>query len=243
MPIYALGEDLVFPPADKATEDGLLAVGGDLRPERLLLAYRNGIFPWFNPGDPILWWSPDPRLILEPAAVHVSRSMRRVLKTGVFDIRFDTAFEAVIGHCGTASGRRREGTWITPSMRRAYIRLHELGFAHSVEAWADGRLAGGLYGVSIGGVFFGESMFALAPNASKAALIGLARLLRYWEFHLIDCQVRTEHLISLGAVDTPRTEFLQRVDRAALMPTRRGAWTGAPGPDRPSLTELLLRGE
>lgn len=224
MPIFSLTDELAFPPPELATDDGLLAVGGDLRPERLLLAYRLGIFPWFNPGDPILWWSPDPRLVVAPGDVHVSRSMKRVLKSDQFTIRFDTAFGRVIDLCATSSGRFRDGTWITPSMRRAYVTLHEMGYAHSVEAWIGNQLAGGLYGIALGGAFFGESMFALAPNASKTAFIGLSRVLAHWDFLVIDCQVRTDHLVSLGAHEIPRARFTELLDRASLMDARTGSW-------------------
>ena len=173
MPIFALTGEPVFPPPQLAEEDGLLAVGGDLRPERLLEAYRAGIFPWYSDGQPILWWSPDPRLVLFPGEFHRSRSLRKTGKRGIFEVRFDTAFTAVIAACARAPRSYGEGTWITRAMRSAYTRLHRLGYAHSVECWHDGALAGGLYGISLGSCFFGESMFAHMTDASKMALSAL----------------------------------------------------------------------
>ncbi|HOB61378.1 MAG TPA: leucyl/phenylalanyl-tRNA--protein transferase [Candidatus Competibacteraceae bacterium] len=214
-----------FPSPDRALTDpdGLLAAGGSLSPRRLLRAYRLGIFPWYSTGQPILWWSPDPRLVLFPECVNVSRSLRKTLRKGAFAITADTVFEQIITACaGPRDGD--PGTWITPEMHRAYCRLHRLGHAHSVEVWRQGKLVGGLYGVAVGRVFFGESMFHWVSDASKVALVALAQQLRRWEFAVIDCQVRTEHLASLGAVDIARPTFLQLLDRYCALPGHDGAW-------------------
>lgn len=210
MPIYKLSEDLVFPHPALADEDGLLAAFGDLSPERLLLAYSSGIFPWFSEDEPILWWSPDPRFVLHPKDIKVSHSMKKVLKKNTYNISFDKCFRKVISSCSNV--RKESGTWITDEMIDAYCKLHELGFAHSVEAWYENRLVGGLYGISIGKCFFGESMFSLMPNASKSAFITLSRLLEDKEFLMIDCQVYTEHLESLGAIRVARDEFLKTLN-------------------------------
>ena len=224
MPVYQLPKELAFPPPDEAEPSGLLAVGGDLSLRRLLLAYCMGIFPWYSQGEPILWWSPDPRLILEPEHIRISQSLRRVLKKGLFQITLDRDFPSVIQGCAEASRRGEPGTWIVDDMIAAYTRLHMAGFAHSVETWHEGKLVGGLYGVSIGGAFFGESMFSLASNASKAALAYLAAALREWGIGLIDCQITTEHLLSMGAREMPRPEFLERLAQALRAETRTGAW-------------------
>ena len=197
-----------FPPVEQALRDpnGLLAAGGALSPEWLLAAYRRGIFPWFNPGEPILWWSPDPRLILVPGEMRISRSLAKTLRQRRFEVRLDSAFEAVIAAC--AAPREPHGaTWITPEMQRAYRRMHELGYAHSVEAWSDGELVGGLYGMALGRAFFGESMFSRRSDASKVALAHLARHLQRLDFAVIDCQMTTAHLLSLGAREISRAEF------------------------------------
>lgn len=228
MPVYRLIDEIVFPPPEKAGPDGLLAVGGDLRPERLLLAYRMGIFPWYSKGQPILWWSPDPRLILEPEEFHLSRRMRQKLKKGVFKVTFDQAFEGVIRACATVPRRGQEGTWITPEMERAYVGLHRLGFAHSAESWLEEKLVGGIYGVSLGRCFFGESMFSRVSDGSKAALAALVERLKAWEFHMIDAQMTTRHMISLGAKEISRRAFLGRLHKALKFSTRRGKW-GSPG--------------
>lgn len=212
MPVFSLSDQLIFPPPAYAEPDGLLAVGGDLEPERLLLAYQTGIFPWFSPGDPVLWWSPDPRFVMRPQDIKVSKSMKQVLNRGTFRITFNQAFEQVISNCKTISRDDQPGTWITNDMKRAYSRLHELGYAHSVEAWQNNELVGGLYGVSLGGAFFGESMFSLVSNASKAAFITLAKHLESLNFSLIDCQVYTAHLESLGAKQMERDQFLTILD-------------------------------
>lgn len=203
---------LPFPdPATAETDpDGLLAVGGDLSPQRLVNAYRQGIFPWYSPGQPILWWSPDPRMVLFPDELHVSRSLRKVLRQGRFEVTFDRAFEAVIQCCAAPRGPG-EGTWLTPEMIRAYIRLHEQGIAHSVESWLEGELVGGLYGIQLGSLFFGESMFSRASNASKVAFVQLVQSLQALGCPLVDCQVHTPHLESLGATMIPRARFLELV--------------------------------
>lgn len=214
-----------FPHPDRAlTEpDGLLAAGGNLTPRRLLRAYRMGIFPWYSADQPILWWSPDPRLVLLPECLKVSRSLRKTLRKGLFAITADTAFEQVVAAC--AGPRQGEpGTWITSEMFRAYCRLHRLGHAHSIETWQQGELVGGLYGVSMGRVFYGESMFSWISDASKIALVALAAQLQRWEFAVIDCQVTTAHLLSMGAVDIPRSSFLQLLECYCPQPGQPGPW-------------------
>ena len=215
-------DDQPFPALHRALSepDGLLAAGGSLRPRRLLRAYRQGIFPWYSPVQPILWWSPNPRLVLFPEALNISRSLRKTLRNGPFTVTADTAFDAVIDACA-APRRPGTGTWITPEMRQAYCRLHRLGHAHSIETWRQGTLIGGLYGVAVGRVFYGESMFSQASDASKVAL---AAQLRRWHFALIDCQVRTDHLLRLGAVDIPRETFSQLLERYCPLPGQEGLW-------------------
>ena len=224
MAIYRLTNELIFPPPDHAEPDGLLAVGGDLSSDRLLLAYQMGIFPWYGVGLPILWWSPDPRLVLEPGDFHVSRRFGRTLRKGKFRVTMDRSFAAVIGACATAPRRGQDGTWITHDMQRAYIRLHELGYAHSVESWLEGNLVGGIYGVSLGKCFFGESMFSYESDASKAAIATLIERLNQWQFHMLDAQVTTRHLLSLGAKEMPRKLFLEKLRAALQFPTFRGVW-------------------
>lgn len=218
-------DDQPFPAPHRALSepDGLLAAGGSLRPRRLLRAYRQGIFPWYSPGQPILWWSPNPRLVLFPEGVNISRSLRKTLRNGPFTVTADTAFDAVIDACA-APRAPGSGTWITAEMRQAYCRLHRLGHAHSIETWRQGALIGGLYGVAVGRGFYGESMFSQASNASKVALAALAAQLRRWHFALIDCQVRTDHLLRLGAVDIPRETFLQLLERYCPLPGQEGLW-------------------
>jgi len=207
-------------------KDGLLAVGGDLGVERLLLAYQMGIFPWYSEGEPILWWSPDPRLVLFPDEFYCSRRLERVLRQRRFRVTFDAAFDRVIHTCASIPRRGQDGTWITPAMIAAYCRLHRLGYAHSIECWDfRGALAGGIYGISLGACFFGESMCSQVPNASKVALAYLVELMRAWGFDFLDCQVTTEHLLRMGAREVSRTEFLERLGRALTMPTRRGSWS------------------
>jgi len=220
-----------FPDVSEAmTEpDGLLAVGGDLSIRRLVAAYSRGIFPWYGRGDPILWWSPDPRTVLLPEEVHVSRSLRKLLRRGRFQVTMDRDFDAVIDAC--AAPRDADGgTWLVPEMIAAYRALHVHGLAHSVEVWHDGELAGGLYGIAIGGVFFGESMFTRVDNASKVALVHLCRRLADWRFGLIDCQVLTGHLLSMGAHQMPRREFVRLVAALRDRPTPTGSWAGAGAP-------------
>ncbi len=223
MPVYALSRELVFPPPEGAVR-GLVAVGGDLAPERLLLAYRSGIFPWYD-EEPILWHSPDPRCVLPTGAVHVGRSLRRVLARGRYAVLFDTVFDRVIEASRRAPRPGQDGTWITPEMQAAYTTLHRMGYAHSVEAYEDGELAGGLYGVSIGRMFFGESMFSLRPDASKVALVRLAEKVAAWGFPVIDAQVATPHTRALGAVEWPRSRFLAVLKAEIAHPTRRGVWS------------------
>jgi leucyl/phenylalanyl-tRNA--protein transferase len=231
VPIYLLGDDPnLFPPPERADRTGLLAVGGDLSPERLLAAYSRGIFPWYNEGQPLLWHSPNPRFVLEPAKLHVGRSLRKTLKAGLYDIRWDTAFADVISACARVPRPGQDGTWITNEMQRAYVTLHELGYAHSVEAWAEGELKGGFYGVSLGAAFFGESMFAHAPDASKVAFVTAVERFQSWGFHFIDCQVETEHLTRFGAEPWPRKHFLEALARALREPTRQGRWSGTDAP-------------
>jgi leucyl/phenylalanyl-tRNA--protein transferase len=225
MPVYRLGPELVFPDPEESEPEGLLAVGGDLAPERLLLAYASGIFPWYAEGQPILWHSPDPRAVLPPSALHVSRSLEKTLRRRKFEVRLDTAFADVIRACAEVPRRGAEGTWITTDMIRAYLRLHELGYAHSAEAWQDDRLVGGVYGVSLGGVFFGESMFTRRSDASKAAFTVLVRQLERWRFDLLDCQMRTPHLERAGAVLWPRAAFLEALVRSVGRETRCGRWS------------------
>jgi leucyl/phenylalanyl-tRNA--protein transferase len=231
VPVFRLGRDVAFPDPALAEPEGLLALGGDLRPERLLAAYAAGIFPWFDARSPILWWSPDPRLVLEPPRLHVSRSLARTVRRGTYRVTADTAFERVIRRCGERPRAGQRGTWITPSMVEAYVRLHALGFAHSFEAWEGDALAGGLYGVSLGAAFFGESMFADRPDASKVAFVRSVEWLSARGVRLVDCQVRTEHLVSLGAHEVPRREFLVRLADALEAPTLRGAWVLDEAPD------------
>lgn len=233
MPVYRLIDAIVFPPPSHA-EQGLLAVGGDLRPERLIAGYEQGIFPWYSEGEPIWWHSPDPRFVLEPERLHVPRSLAKVIARRPFEVRFDTAFAEVITRCsGKARPGQGRGTWITPDMRDAYLRLHELGVAHSAEAWQGGQLVGGLYGVSLGDVYFGESMFADVDDASKVAFVALVRWMAARGVRLIDSQVHTEHLARFGAENWPRTRYLARLKELVHRPTRRGPW--AVGPDDPAL--------
>lgn len=225
MPVFRLIEEPVFPSPRLADDDGLLAVGGDLSQERLLRAYSMGIFPWYAEDQPILWWSPDPRLILIPDELRISRSLRKTIERDIFDVTYDTAFDEVIEKCSVVHRINTGSTWITEEMRRAYLHLHHSGFAHSVEVRYQGELAGGLYGVALGGAFFGESMFHLKSDASKTALVTLVRTLGAWNFTLVDCQVTTHHLISLGAREVPRSEFMTMLKKALELPTRRGRWT------------------
>ena len=225
MSVYRLGEKIAFPPPDHADPSGLLAVGGDLCPERLLLAYAMGIFPWFDADQPLLWHSPDPRLVLVPSELTVSRNLRRTLNRCEFEVTLDTAFDEVIRGCAETPRKEDAGTWITAEMIDAYRRLHDLGFAHSAEAWQAGELVAGLYGVSLGGCFFGESMFTHRSDASKVAFVKLTRQLEAWDFDLIDCQVHTDHLARFGAGPWSRRRFLKALDASLARPTRRGRWS------------------
>ena len=223
--LSANGQNLRFPSVEQASPEGLLAVGGDLRPERLLEAYRHGIFPWYEKDQPILWWSPDPRTVLFPEKLHVSRSMKRSLRPGLFSVTLDTCFRDVMQHCAGPRPQYPDGgTWITADMLDAYTHLHELGYAHSVETWQGGELVGGLYGVALGGAFFAESMFARTSDASKVALVSLVRQLQAWGFRLMDCQQSSPHVMALGAESIPRREFLDHLNAALTLPDRRGRW-------------------
>ena len=225
MPSQFFTVEYPFPDPRKADAEGLVAYGGDLNPQRLLSAYAQGIFPWpYDAKTPLLWFSPDPRMTLRPADLHVSRSLQRSLNKKLYEVRFDTAFAEVIRQCATIRRPGQGGTWITQDMIQAYIQLHDMGFAHSAEAWSDGKLVGALYGVSLGAAFFGESMFARQPDASKVAFVHLVRQLQAWEFHLFDCQVHTEHVARLGATPWPRTRFLKALEKALEEPTRKGPW-------------------
>ena len=224
MPVFRLPRAVAFPDPALAEPDGLVAVGGDLSPERLLAAYAHGIFPWYSEGEPILWWSPDPRWILIPGELHVPASLRRTMRHGTYRLTADQAFDRVVERCARKRRPGQRGTWITRDMRAAYVRLHGLGFAHSVEAWDGETLAGGVYGVSLGGAYFGESMFADAPDASKAAFVALVTTLESWGFGMVDCQVHTEHLERFGARGIPRPEFLERLRGELRKPTRQGRW-------------------
>jgi leucyl/phenylalanyl-tRNA---protein transferase len=224
MPIFRLVEDMVFPPPDYADPSGLIAVGGDLSSERLLEAYRVGIFPWYSDDQPILWWSPDPRFMLELDEFKISRSLQKTLRRKVFQVTFDRVFEEVIAACSVVPREGQRGTWITQEMRDAYLELHGLGYAHSVESWFGGKLVGGLYGVSLGKAFFGESMFHHKTDASKVALATLVEKLKSWGFPFIDSQMTTEHMMSLGAKEVPRRIFLKRLQSALRHSTKRGKW-------------------
>ncbi|TQO39321.1 leucyl/phenylalanyl-tRNA--protein transferase [Arenibacter algicola] len=207
--MFLLNHRLLFPDVEKADDDGLLAVGGDLSPERLLLAYKNGIFPWFNEDSMILWWSPDPRMVLFPNKIKISKSMAQVIKSNKFRITRNTQFEEVVNACSAIKRKGQAGTWITPEMKSAYLKLHQMGIAKSIEVWENDNLVGGLYGIDLGNVFCGESMFSRKSNASKFAFISLAKELQQKEYKLIDCQVYTAHLESLGAEEIPRKQFIK----------------------------------
>ncbi|MBN1340139.1 MAG: leucyl/phenylalanyl-tRNA--protein transferase [Bacteroidales bacterium] len=221
---FLKGNRFIFPDAGKADQTGLLAVGGNLFPVSLIRAYSKGIFPWYDEESPILWWSPDPRLVLFPREFKVSKSLRQTLKNNPFEIRFDHDFNAVITHCAAIPREGQHGTWITAEMMEAYKMLHQCGYAHSVEAYRSGRLAGGLYGVSLGKAFFGESMFFIERDASKAALFHLVQRMLLWGFHFIDAQQETDHLKSLGAGPVARKEFMELLKKALRFKTKRGKW-------------------
>jgi len=223
--IKLLQHDTPFPPVEQAlrSPNGLLAAGGDLMPERLLDAYRHGIFPWFNAGDPILWWSPDPRMVLFPDEFIVSHSLRKTLRSGKHEVRTDSAFEQVMRACAQPRDGQ-DGTWIQEEIVEAYVRLHNMGLAHSVETWLDNELVGGLYGVGLGRMFYGESMFSRKTDASKIALAHLAAQLKRWNFGMIDCQMNTPHLATLGAREIPRREFLARLQELIHYPNTASTW-------------------
>lgn len=224
MTVYQLVPELIFPPAEFAEADGLLAVGGDLSPERLILAYQSGIFPWYGQGDPIMWWSPDPRLVLFPEKFKRHKNLRRMVQSGKFEVRFDHNFPAVIKHCSQIARKGQADTWIVDDMLQAYEELHRQGYAHSVETYLDHQLVGGLYGVSLGGTFFGESMFHRVTDASKVALWHLVEKLQEWDFDLIDAQQETAHLKSLGAEVISRDNFLHLLRESNAKPDRCGNW-------------------
>lgn len=207
--MYFLNDELIFPPVDSANTEGLLAVGGDLSPERLLLAYQSGIFPWFDNDSIILWWSPDPRMILYPNQIKISKSMRKVIRSNQFRLTKNTCFKEVLEYCSSVPREGQDGTWITTDMKNAYLKLHEKGIAKSYEVWEGNKLVGGLYGVDLGDIFCGESMFSLTSNASKFAFIKLAEELQSKNYKLIDCQLHTDHLESMGAQEIPRKEFIK----------------------------------
>lgn len=216
--------DYAFPSAELAEKDGLLAIGGDLSPLRLLNAYANGIFPWFNEGEPILWWSLDPRLVIRPGEMKVSKSLRHTLNSGKFTVHIDTNFRSMMEHCAGTPREGQDGTWITHEMVEAYCKLHELGFAHSFETYLDDQLVGGLYGVAIGKAFFGESMFHTVTDASKVAFYHLHQFLKNHGFKLIDCQQETVHLKSLGAYPIPRKDYLSELETLVTEPSLASSW-------------------
>ena len=240
MPVYLLDKELSFPPAEDANEEGIVAVGGDLSPERLLLAYQQGIFPWPARGYPLLWFSPDPRFALEPARAHVSRSLRKVIRRGDLEVTADRDFSKVIAACAAMPRPQQQGTWITPELQHGYLGLHDLGYAHSIEAWRDGKLVGGLYGVALGRTFAGESMFATEPDASKVAFTTLLGHLALWGYRIVDCQVHTEHLARFGATMWPRSRFLAEWRSAADESSMLAPWGLTMTPER-ALAELRSR--
>ena len=224
MTVHLLDDTLAFPHPMCAEPNGLLAVGGDLSVDRLLLAYKNGIFPWYSEGDPIMWFSPDPRLVLFLDDLYVSSKLKKIIKSNIFEVRFDTSFHDVITRCAQNDRRRQDGTWITDDMVKAYVNLHEEGYAHSVETFHGGKLVGGLYGVSLGGAFFGESMFFEMNNASKVALYHLVEKLRSWDFDFIDSQVPNDHMKGLGGKELERGEFLRMLESSLGKKTILGNW-------------------
>ena len=226
--IYQLSNELIFPDPFEADESGLLALGGDLNVDRLLLAYSQGIFPWFNPEDPIMWWSPAWRPIFIPGEMKVSKSLKRTIRKNIFEIRMDTAFEQVMRTCGELR-KDEEGTWISEDMIESYTLLHEMGYAHSVEVWQDNQLVGGLYGVALGKVFFGESMFHKVSDASKVAFFALSENLKERGFKFIDSQVSNPHLESLGSMEIHRTVFMDMLEQAVILPAEVGKWENAFG--------------
>ncbi len=226
MPVFQLTAEPVFPNPALARKDGLLAVGGDLSSERLIQAYAQGIFPWYAQGEPLLWWSPNPRMVLFPQNFKRHKNLKKTVGKNVFKVTFDVAFEEVIKQCAETRNNNESGTWITTEMITAYTLLHNMGLAHSVEAWQKETLVGGLYGVSLGGTFFGESMFHLVTDASKVALWHLVDKLLLWDFDMIDAQQETPHLSSLGAIAVERKKFLHLLNKSLTVPTRQGSWSG-----------------
>ncbi len=224
MTVYLIDDSLVFPDPMHAEPNGLLAVGGDLSTDRLLLAYKSGIFPWFSESDPIMWFSPNPRLVLFLDNLYVSSKLKKIIRSNIFDVRFDTSFHDVITRCRETDRRGQDGTWITDDMLKAYVKLHEEGYAHCVETFYDGNLVGGLYGVSLGGAFFGESMFSDMSNASKVALYFLVERLRSWDFDFIDSQVPNDHMKGLGGSELERGEFLRMLEGSLGKKTKLGNW-------------------
>ena len=224
MPVYRIPDELIFPDPRLAEPGGLLGVGGDLSPERLLLAYQAGIFPWYSQGQPILWFSPDPRFVLYPDELHIGRTLSRLLKRHQFTLTMDTDFASVISQCQQVPRAGQDGTWITQDMREAYLALHQLGHAHSIEVRLDGELVGGLYGVAIGQIFAGESMFSRADGASKVALVALVQQLKAWGFQLIDSQVHTDTLASMGACEISRVDYLSALKTLSAAPGKDGPW-------------------
>jgi leucyl/phenylalanyl-tRNA--protein transferase len=227
MPVFLLSDPVGFPPPHLASDSGLLAVGGDLHTERLLTAYAMGIFPWYSPEEPILWWSPDPRLVIFPVELHVSKRLQRTVRQRRFEVTVDRDFDSVIRRCAEAPRTQGRGTWIVEDMIHAYRKLHLEGYAHSVEAWRRGELVGGLYGVSLGNCFFGESMFTLKKDASKVAFVHLVHGLYHRGCRLIDCQVTSAHLMRFGAREIPRSTFLRELKKALCAETLRGPWADA----------------
>ncbi|MFT3770596.1 MAG: leucyl/phenylalanyl-tRNA--protein transferase [Minicystis sp.] len=225
MRIPMLGREIVFPPPEQASPEGIVAFGGEPSPERLLLAYASGIFPWPHEGLPLLWFSPNPRFVIVPERAHVPSSLRKRVRRGEYEVRVDTAFRAVMEACSKAPRPGQDGTWITAEMIEGYTALHHLGFAHSIESYRDGELVGGLYGVSLGRMFTGESMFARAPDASKVAFVTLLGNFVEWGFAFVDCEVETAHLARFGGERWPRRRFLDALSLAVAAPTRRGRWT------------------
>jgi len=224
MPLFRLSKRLDFPPAWLARSDGLLCIGGDLSPKRLVLAYENGIFPWFSKEEPILWWSPDPRLVLFPKNIKISKSLNKKIKKNIYHVTLDTAFEQTIHSCATPRKNGPEGTWLVDEMIDSYIKLHKMGYAHSIETWREDTLVGGLYGVCLGNSFFGESMFSFESDASKIALVALANHLNEQDFDLIDCQVTTDHLVSMGACEISRNVFLDIILESVKKKHSTSAW-------------------
>jgi leucyl/phenylalanyl-tRNA--protein transferase len=220
-------QSFIFPSVKNATSEGIVAIGGNLSPGMLLSAYRQGIFPWYSEGDPIIWWSPDPRCVIFPSELHISRSSKKLLRKMRFRVTIDKSFEDVINSCKTTPRPHQHGTWITDEMLRAYIRLHRMGFAHSIEVWDGTLLAGGLYGVSLGGCFFAESMFRRVSNASKIALIKLVKLCEILGFDMIDCQIKSPHLLTAGAREVPREYFINLLKKSLKKDTLRGNWASS----------------